>query len=138
MNISQFMWIWYSFRLIALVFRIVWFVSTYFSLKWSEVKSLSHVQLFSTPWTVARQVLLSMEIFRQEYWSGLPFLPPKDLPDPGIKISSPKFPALAGRFFTTRYIYTEINFGKNYLITFFTIVTSRNTKKTKNKQTKKL
>ena len=37
MNISQFMWIWYSFRLISFVFRIVWFVSSYFSLKWSEV-----------------------------------------------------------------------------------------------------
>ena len=38
-----------------------------------EVKSLSHVQLFATPWTVARQALLSMGFSRQEYWSGLPF-----------------------------------------------------------------
>ena len=38
-----------------------------------------------TPWTVARQVPLSMEFSRQEYWSGLPFLSLGDLPDPGIK-----------------------------------------------------
>ena len=50
------------------------------------------------PWTVALQVLLSMEFLRQEYWSGLPFPPPRDLPDPGIK---PVSPALAGEFFTT-------------------------------------
>ena len=37
------------------------------------MKLLSHVQLFATPWTVAYQVLLSMEFSRQEYWSGLPF-----------------------------------------------------------------
>ena len=46
---------------------------------------LSHVCLFMTPWTVALQALLSMEFSRQEYWSGLPFLTPEDLPDPGIK-----------------------------------------------------
>ena len=42
----------------------------------SEVKSLSHVQLFATPWTVAHQTPPSMEFSRQEYWSGLPFLSP--------------------------------------------------------------
>ena len=52
---------------------------------------------FVTPWTVARQVPLSMKISRQEYWSGLPFPSSGDLPDPGIK---PLFPALAGGFFT--------------------------------------
>ena len=61
-------------------------------------QSLSHVQLFTTPWTVAHQALLSMEFFRQEYWSGLPFPIPVDLPDTGIK---PASLALAGRFFTT-------------------------------------
>ena len=45
----------------------------------------------ATPWTVACQASLSIEFSRQEYWSGLPFLPPGDLPDPGIK---PMFPAL--------------------------------------------
>ena len=54
----------------------------------SEVKSLSGVQLFATPWTVAYQVPLSMGISRQEYWSGLPF-PSADLPDPGIEPGSP-------------------------------------------------
>ena len=49
-----------------------------------HVPSLSRVQLFVTPWTVAQQAPLSMEFSRQEYWSGLPFTPPGDLPDPGI------------------------------------------------------
>ena len=55
---------------------------------------LSHVQLFETPWTVAHQAPLLMGFSRQEYWSGLPFPPPEDLPDPGIKIVSPVSPAL--------------------------------------------
>ena len=45
---------------------------------WSEVKSLSRVQLFATPWTVAHQAPPSMEFSRQEYWSGLPFPSPGD------------------------------------------------------------
>ena len=49
---------------------------------------LSHVQLFVTSWTVARQALLSMGFFRQEYWSGLPFPSPGDLSDPGIEPQS--------------------------------------------------
>ena len=48
-------------------------------------ESLSHVQLFATLWTIAHLAPLSMEFSRQEYWSGLSFLSPKDLPDPGIK-----------------------------------------------------
>ena len=55
------------------------------------------VQVFATPWTVARQAPLSMGFSRQEDWSGLPFPPPGGLPDPGIK---PASPALGGRFFT--------------------------------------
>ena len=62
---------------------------------------LSCAWLFVTPWTVAHQALLSMEFFRQEYWSGLPFPSPGDLPDPGIEPTSPVFPALVGDFFTT-------------------------------------
>ena len=50
---------------------------------------LSSVQLFATPWTVAREALLSMEFSRREYWSGLPFPSPGDLLDPGIKPGSP-------------------------------------------------
>ena len=49
------------------------------------VKSLSRVWLFATPWTLARQVPLSMGFSRQEYWSGLPFPSPGDLPDPGTE-----------------------------------------------------
>ena len=56
----------------------------------------SRVQLFVTFWTVACQAPLSLGFPRQEYWSGLPFPPPGDLPDPGIEARSP---ALAGEFF---------------------------------------
>ena len=59
----------------------------------SEVKSLSRVRLFVTPWTVAYQAPLSMEFSRQEYWSGLPFPSPGDLPDPGIEPRSPALQA---------------------------------------------
>ena len=59
---------------------------------------LSHVRLFATPWTVAHQAPRSMRLPREEYWSGLPFLSPWELSDPGIE---PVSPALAGRFFTT-------------------------------------
>ena len=58
-----------------------------------KVKSLSRVQLFVTPWTVAHQAPSSMGFSRQEYWSGLPFPSPGDLPDPGIKPGSPAFQA---------------------------------------------
>ena len=60
-------------------------------MKWA--KSLSRVQLFVTPWTVAHQASPSMEFSTQEYWSGLPFPSPGDLPDTGIELMSP---ALAG------------------------------------------
>ena len=53
------------------------------------MKSLSHVRLFVTPWTVAHQAPPSMEFSRQEYWSGLPFPSPGDLPNPGIEPGSP-------------------------------------------------
>ena len=49
---------------------------------------LSHVRLFVTPWTVASQAPRSMEFFRQEYWSGLSFPTPEDVPDPGIESTS--------------------------------------------------
>ena len=58
-----------------------------------KVKSLSCVPLFGTPWTVAYQAPPSMEFSRQEYWSGLPFPSPGDLPDPGIKPGSPALQA---------------------------------------------
>ena len=55
---------------------------------------------FEIPWTVAHQAPLSMGFSRREYWSGVPFLPPRDLPTQGIKPTSPAFPALTGRVFT--------------------------------------
>ena len=64
-----------------------------------HAQSLTHFQLFATPWTIARQAPLSMGFSGQEYWDGLPFLPPGDLPDPGIKSASPGAPALDSRFF---------------------------------------
>ena len=54
-----------------------------------------------TPWTGAHQAPLSMAFSKQEYWSGLPFLSPRDLLDPRIEPGSPASPALAGGFFTT-------------------------------------
>ena len=64
-------------------------------------QSFSLVQLFATSWTVAHQTPLSMGSYRQDYWSGLPFPLPGNLPDPGIKPTSLASPALAGRFFIT-------------------------------------
>ena len=61
----------------------------------------SHVQLFATLWTAARQAPLSLEFSRQEYWRGLLCPLPGDLPDPGIEPESLRSPALAGGFFIT-------------------------------------
>ena len=60
-------------------------------------ESLSHVQLFANPWAVARQAPLPMEFSRQEYWSGLPFPSPADLPHPGIEPKSPELQAYSER-----------------------------------------
>ena len=57
------------------------------------MKLLSNVRLFATPLAVAYQASLSMEFSRQEYWSGLPFPSPGDLPDPGIESGSPTLQA---------------------------------------------
>ena len=59
---------------------------------------LSHVQLFEIPWTLAHQAPLLVEFSRQESWSGLLFLTPGDLLDPGME---PVSPELTGGFFTT-------------------------------------
>ena len=53
---------------------------------------------FATPWTAAHQAPLSMEFFRQEYWSGLLFSSPGDLPDP--RIDAEQVSCIAGSFFT--------------------------------------
>ena len=59
----------------------------------SEVKLLSHVQLFATPWTAASQALPSIGFSWQEYWSGLPFSSPGDFPDSEIEPGSPALQA---------------------------------------------
>ena len=64
-------------------------------------RTLSHVQLFVTPWTVVHQAPPSMEVSRQESWSGLPFPPPGHLPDPGMERVPLASPTLAGRSITT-------------------------------------
>ena len=58
-----------------------------------KVKLLSHLRLSATPWTVAYQGPLSMGVSRQEYWSGVPFPSPRDLPNPGIEPRSPALQA---------------------------------------------
>ena len=65
-------------------------LSVFFAMK---VKSLSHVWLFVTPWTIAPQSPPSMGLSRQEYWSGLPFPSPGDLPNPGVELGSPALQA---------------------------------------------
>ena len=59
----------------------------------SEVNLLSRVRLFAIPWTVTYQALPFMEFSRQEYWSGLLFPSPEDLPNPGVEPSSPTLQA---------------------------------------------
>ena len=55
---------------------------------------LTCILLFATLWTIAHQAPLFMEFSRQDYWSGLPFPSPGDLPNPGIELMSPASPAL--------------------------------------------
>ena len=73
----------------------------------------SHVWLFVTLWTIARQAPLSMGFSRKEYWSGFPCPPPGDLPNSGIEPMSLLSPGLTGGFFTTgttweaQYVHTS-------------------------------
>ena len=78
---------------------------------------------FATPWTVAHQAPLSMGFSRQEYWSGLPF-PSGDLPDPGIKSTSP---ALGGMFFTTEPPGKPSLYLKHHLFSILKIRRQENT-----------
>ena len=67
---------------------------------------LSRVRLLATPWTVACQAPLCMGFSRQEYWSGLPFPSPEDLPNPGIEpgsVTLQEDSCIAGSFFTTEH-----------------------------------
>ena len=76
------------------------------------MKSLSRVQLFASPRTVAYQAPPSMGFSRQEYWSGLPFPSPGDLPDPGIE---PRSPVLEAEALTSE----RIEKGKKYKSSLF-------------------
>ena len=86
----------------------------------------SPVQLFAIPWIVAHQAPLYMGLSWQEYWSGLSFYPPGDLPDPGIDSASLMSPASGGRSFTTTppgkpsdsCIYHQVKVQNNSIITF--------------------
>ena len=73
------------------------------------------VQLLATPWTIAHQAPQSMGFPWQEYWSGLPFPTPGDLPDLGIEPASLMSPALAGRFFTTNTTCEAQDFQRTIL-----------------------
>ena len=87
----------------------------------------NNVQFFflATLWTVALQAPLSMRFSRQEYWSGLPFPPPGDLPNPGIQPRSPASPALqadslplsyhgsVGKHTEKQFVYLSQQLGRN-------------------------
>ena len=75
----------------------------------------SCVQLCVTLWTVAHKAPLSMGLSKQEYWSGLPCPPPRDLPNTGIEPASLKPPALAGRLYTTSVTWEAHNSTSVYL-----------------------
>ena len=64
-----------------------------------RLSRLSRVPLWAMPWSVAFQAPLSMELSRQQYWSRLPCPPPGDLPNPQIKPTPFRPPALTGGFF---------------------------------------
>ena len=84
-------------------------LSTLPTWKW-KCWSLSHVQLFTTPWIIAHQASLSLELSRQEYWSGLLFPSPGDLPNPGIKLTSPTLQADSSPSEPPRlYIYPHLS-----------------------------
>ena len=79
-----------SFTALCFSLQMAWscqpqsgFQNQWYRIERGDVLSLSHVQLFVTPWTASPQTLLSMEFPKQEYWSGLPFPSPGALPDPG-------------------------------------------------------
>ena len=81
-----------------------WFVLKSVHRTW-VLSRFSRVRLFVTLCTAVFQAPLSMGFSRQEYWSGLPFPPPGDLPNPGIKPRSLTSPALAGEFFSTSFTW---------------------------------
>ena len=73
--------------------------------EWMNIHCFSRIWISATLWTVVHQITLSLVFSRQEYWSGLPCLPPESLPNPGIEPTSLMFATLVGRFFTTSTIW---------------------------------
>ena len=84
------------------------------------MKSVSCVRLFATPWTAAHQAPVSMGFFRQEYWSGLPFPSPGDLPDPGIE---PRSPVLQADALTSEPPGKPANLGPNLVADTYGCIT---------------
>ena len=70
-----------------------WFYEAHCKILACMLSHFSCVPPFVTPWTAAHQALLSMEFSRQEYWNGLPWPPPGNLPNPGIEHVSLMSPA---------------------------------------------
>ena len=82
-------------------FQTTWRWKRAITVKDYMLNHFSHVQVFVTPWTLAGPAPLSVGFSRQEHWSGLPFPPPRDLPNPGIELPSLMSPALSDGFFIT-------------------------------------
>ena len=72
----------------------------------------SHVALFATPWIIAHQAALPMGFSRQEYWSGLPCLPPRDLLNQGMEFTFPASPLLQGGWFTVEPLGKHLSTAK--------------------------
>ena len=111
---------WYTAKWFNYTFIYVWMCACMLS-------HFSHIWLFVTLWTVACLALLSMGPSRQEDWSGLPCSPPGDLPDPGIKPTSPVAPALQANSLplnhweTLTFVYMYIHlFSHSFPLKFIT------------------
>ena len=74
---------------------------------------------FVTPWAVVHQAPLSMEFSRQEYWGGVPFYSPGDLPDPGIKLRSPDLQADSFHLLIVSFVVPKVlSLIRSHLFTF--------------------
>ena len=97
-----------GYQLIAMLIstNINSYLITFVLLRWYSLMCVCVCSVmsnfFATPWTVVHQAPLSMGFPRQKYWSGLPFPPPGELPNPGIEPMSPASPALQVSSFTTK------------------------------------
>ena len=107
-------WFWYIYIYICTSIHIYTYISDVYinTRKWM----LSHIWLFVTPWAVACQAPLSMGFSRQEYWNGLPFLPPRDFLNTGIETQPLISPEWAWGFFTTTWFSCHYTIRKKKLI----------------------